>query len=151
MRPFRLTAHALGIALCATLALPAAAQAGRVVTLGIYLWQSEDGGPAQAQYLSIAEGKTETEVTGPEGYKTDTHDSTPEEVKLVETAIEGRMKALSMSDQPKLPTPYVTVEWHFSQDSGYAEGIAAYPLKDVPESIRAVQKQVFGAEYPAEK
>lgn len=146
MRPIRFAA----LAFCAALVLPAAAQAGRVLTLGIYLWNSEGGAPAQAQYLSIAEGKTETEVTGPAGYRSDTHETTPAEVKLVEAAIEGRMKALTLDTQPKLPTPYVTVEWHFSQDSGYAEGIAAYPLKDVPDTIRAVQKQVFGAEYPAE-
>ncbi|WP_102223597.1 hypothetical protein [Acidimangrovimonas sediminis] len=153
MRQTRLSAPA-AILFCAALAvglaLPAAARAGRVLTLGIYLWtHGEDGAPTQSQYLSIAEGKTEVETDGKAGYKTATHATTEAESKLVDAAILDRMKALTLDQAPKLAMPYVTVEWHFSQDTGYAEGIAAYKMADLPKTIEAVQRQIFGATFDA--
>lgn len=142
---------AFALALLLPLCAPLAAHAERVLTLGIYLWSTDDSGPVKAQYLSIAAGTTETEIEGPGGYKSQSHPATPEETKLVEDAIEGRMKALSLTQPPQPKAPYVTVEWHVSHETGYAEGIAAYPLAEVPQTVEAVQKAVFGETYSGEK
>lgn len=134
-------------ALLLALALPVAAQAGAAITFGIYLWNTEGDAPTLSQYLSIADGKTEIETDGKAGYRTRTHDATEAETKAVEAAIEDRIKALTLHPAPKPKTPYVVVEWNFAEGTTFTEGRAAYALKDLPQSIVALQKTFFGASY----
>ena len=136
-------------ALALLLALPVAAPAlaDGAMSLGIYLWNTPDGDPVRAQFLSIADGTAEIEVDGPEGTKNDTHTATPEETALLTAAVKEQMSSLSMVAKPQPPGPYVTVDWHFSTDTGYADGSTAYPLDAVPASVVALQKTAFGAAF----
>lgn len=149
MRPAIRPAFTAAAALLLALALPAVARAGTALTFGIYLWTSHGESPTRAQYLSIADGKTELETDGTAGYKSTTHATTEAETKLVEAAIESRMKALTLHPGAAPATPYVVVEWNFAADQTYSEGRGAYPLKDVPPSVLALQQQIFGATYDA--
>ncbi|GHE00635.1 hypothetical protein U879_13020 [Defluviimonas sp. 20V17] len=141
---------AAALALSLALVLPAAARAGTALTFGIYLWATQGESPTRAQYLSIADGKTEIETDGPAGYKSTTHPTTKPETALIEAAIESRMKALTLHPGPAPAIPYVVIEWNFSQDQTHSEGRGVYALKDVPPSVLALQKKMFGATYEGE-
>lgn len=143
MRLALLPALALSLALC----VPLAARAGSAMTMGIYLWKTDGDSPTKLQYLSVADGKTEYETDGNAGIKSQTHATTDAETKLIEAAIDSRMKALTLQPPPAPKLPYVVVEWTFTKDSTFTEGSARYPLASVPPSVVEVQKQLFGATY----
>ena len=138
----RALALAAGIAV-----LPFAAQAETVLTLGVYLWADSDSEPVRAQYMSIASGVAETETDGPAGYKSASRPVTADETRLMEAAIRDRMAALTLDASPKIAPPFVTVEWHFSHETGYAEGIGTYKLSEIPTAVLTFQKAAFGATY----
>ncbi len=137
-------------ALALLLALPVAAPvlADNAMSLGIYLWTNPDSDPVRAQFLSIADGTAEIEVDGPEGTRNDSHPATPEETALLTAAVKEQMSSLSMTAKPQPTGTYVTVDWHFSTDTGYADGSTSYPLDAVPASVLALQKAAFGANFP---
>lgn len=138
----------LAAALLACLMLtPLAARAETVLTLGVYLWTSSDSEPVRAQYMSIASGVAEAETDGPEGYNSTSRPVTDKELSLMQAAIRDRMKALTLEPQKPVSPPFVTVEWHFSDEMGYAEGIGTYPLDQVPAAVQAFQEEAFGKSY----
>lgn len=126
-------------------ALPAASQT--VLTLGVYLWTSTEADPARAQYMSVADGVADIETDGPEGVKSDSRPVGTEELALMQAAIRDRIAALSLDDAPAVPVPFVTVEWHFTNENSYGEGLATYPVDGVPAAVLAFQKAVFGDVY----
>ena len=136
-------------ALALLLALPVAAPAlaDNAMSLGIYLWTNPDGDPVRAQFLSIADGTAEIEVDGPEGTKNDTHAASADETALLTAAVKEQMSSLSMTAKPQPQGSYVTVDWHFSTDTGYADGSTTYALDAVPASVLALQKAAFGATF----
>ncbi|MFC2967496.1 hypothetical protein [Acidimangrovimonas pyrenivorans] len=124
-----------------------AARAETVLTLGIYLWTGSDSEPVRAQYMSIASGVAEAETDGPEGYNSTSRPVTDKELSLMKAAIRGRMTALTLEPKKPVDPPFVTVEWHFSDEMGYAEGIGTYPLDQVPAAVQAFQQEAFGKSY----
>lgn len=145
--------RSLTLAAAALLALPVAAPAlaDNAMSVGVYLWTSPDQDPVRAQFLSIADNSSEIEVDGPEGTKSDSHTSTDQEKSLLTAAVKDQMSTLSMEAKPQPTGPYVTVDWHFSTDTGYADGSTTYALDAVPASVLALQKAAFGAVFQAPK
>lgn len=133
----------------ALLSLPFAAPvlADTAMSIGVYLWNSPDEDPVKAQFLSIADGNAETEVDGPEGTKSDSHKATPDETAQLTAAVQEQMTGLSMEAKPQPTGGYVTVDWHFSTDTGYADGSTTYALDAVPATIQTLQKTAFGATF----
>lgn len=131
------------------LALPPAvpALADSAMSIGVYLWTSPDSDPVRAQFLSVAGNTAEIEIDGPEGTKSDSHPATAEERAQLTAAVKEQMANLSLEAKPQPSGPYVTVDWHFSTDTGYADGSTTYPLDAVPASVLTLQKTAFGATY----
>lgn len=133
---------ALAACLIATQAL-----ADSAMSLGVYLWNAPDQDPVKAQFISIADKSTETEVDGPDGTKSDSHPTTDAERALLTAAVKDQMSSLTMDGKPQPAGPYVTVDWHFTTDTGYADGSTAFPIDGVPAAVLALQKAAFGATY----
>ncbi|MDE3122936.1 MAG: hypothetical protein KGK00_14275 [Paracoccaceae bacterium] len=128
-----------------TLAHPALAQSA--MSMGVYLWTNPAAEPVRTQFLSIAGTSAEVEIDGPEGSNAISRSATPTETALLKTAIEGQMKALTLTERPQPATPYVTVEWHFSTPTGYADGAVNYAPDKVPAAVLALQQAAFGATF----
>jgi hypothetical protein len=141
--------RSLALASVALLALPIAhpALADTAMSIGVYLWHSPDEDPVKAQFLSIADGNAETEIDGPEGTKSDSHKATPDEITQLTAAVKEQMSALSMDTKPQPAGGYVTVDWHFSTDTSYADGSTTFALDGVPASILTLQQTAFGATF----
>jgi hypothetical protein len=140
MRP-TLTLAAACLALLPA-ARPALADTG--MSLGVYLWNRPDEEPVRAQFISIAGGDTEIEIDSPKGTKTDSHPATEQEQTLLSAALKDRMAALAMTQTLRPAGPYITVEWHFSTDTGYIDSSETYALDAVPAAVVALEKAVFG-------
>lgn len=141
--------RALVFLVTALLALPMAvpALAATVMSLGVYLWNSPDEDPVKAQFLSIAEGNAEIEVDGPDGTKSDSRKATPDEIAQLTAAVKEQISTLSMDAAPQPTGAYITVDWHFSNDTGYADGSKTFALDAVPASILTLQQTAFGATF----
>ncbi|MBI1217829.1 MAG: hypothetical protein GC186_04700 [Rhodobacteraceae bacterium] len=133
----------------ALLTLPMAAPvlADTAMSIGVYLWNSPDEDPVKAQFLSIADGNAETEIDGPDGTKSGSHKATPDESAQLTAAVKEQMAALSLDAKPQPAGGYVTVDWHFSTDTGYADGSTTFALDAVPASILTLQQTAFGATF----
>lgn len=131
------------------IALPFArpAQAQGAMSIGINLWTNPAAEPLRAQFLSVAGPSAEVEIDGPEGSNAVSRPAKAAETTLLKTAIEGQMKALTLTEAPEPKPPYVTVEWHFSTPTGYADGAMNYALDKVPPAVLALQQAAFGATY----
>lgn len=141
--------RALVVTLALLVALPAArpALAQSAMSMGIYLWTNPAAEPVRTQFLSIAGPSAEVEIDGPEGSNAISRTATLAETALLRTAIEGQMKALSLAELPQPATPYVTVEWHYSTPTGYADGAVNYAPDKVPAAVLALQQAAFGATF----
>lgn len=131
----------------AALLLAGPALADNAMSVGVYLWTSPDQDPVRAQFLSVADNTSEIEIDGPEGTKSDSHPTTDEEKALLTAAVKDQMSTLSMDAKPQPTGPYVTVDWHFSTDTGYADGSTTFTLDAVPASVLALQKAAFGGGF----
>ena len=133
----------------ALLAAPMAAPAlaNTAMSIGVYLWNSPDEDPVKAQFLSISDGNAELEIDGPDGRKSDSRPATPDEIAQLTAAVKEQMTALSMDTVPQPTGGYVTVDWHFSTDTGYADGSTTFALDAVPAVILTLQKTAFGATF----
>lgn len=121
-----------------------AAYAETAMSLGVYLWNSPDEEPVRAQFISIAGGDAEIEIDGPEGTKSQSHPATEQEQKLLTAALKDRMAALTMTQTLRPVGPYITVDWHFSTDTGYSDGSETYALDGIPAAVVALEKAAFG-------
>jgi hypothetical protein len=137
----RLAILSLAIALCA----PVVAMADTAMSLGVYLWVDADHDPVKAQFISVANGTSETEIDGPDGSKSDSHPTTPDELRLLTATIKEQMAAMSMERKAAPTGGYITVDWHYSTDTGYADGSTTFALDAVPASVQALQMAAFGA------
>ncbi len=137
-------------ALCLILALPLRAEVARAddtMSLGIYLWTDPDHDPVRAQFLSIAAKNSEIEIDGPDGTKSDSHPTTADEQAQMLAALKEQIATLSLTSKPAPTGPYVTVDWHYSTDLGYADGSTIYALDAIPATVLTLQKTAFGASY----
>lgn len=129
------------------LAIARPALAAGTMSMGVYLWTDPSAEPVRAQFISVTGNSAEVEIDGPQGSKALSRPTTPAEKKLLTAAIEGQMKALSLTPPAQPAPPYVTVEWHFSTTTGYSDGATNYAPDKVPAAVLALQKMAFGTTY----
>ncbi|TMV78464.1 hypothetical protein FGG78_26545 [Thioclava sp. BHET1] len=144
---FRPTAAALLLLLAGA----GSALADSAMSLGVYYWTDPQGDPVRTQFLSIAGDQAEIEIDGPEGSKSDSRKATPAEAALLRAAVQEQISTLSLTGAEPPQGAYVTVDWHFTTDSGYGDGSMTYPLDQVPAAVLALQKTAFGGVYDGEK
>ncbi len=151
-RPVPFAAIALGLSLTGAAIAPAQpAQSATALSLGVYLWNDPQAEPIHAQFISVAEQQAEIEIDSPDGTKSNSRTASPKEMALLTAAVQDEISRLSLKEAPQPATPYITVDWHFSNKTGYADGSATYALDKVPPAVIALQKETFGGTFKGEK